>query len=271
MKNQFKAFIRVVKSINSDSFYNNFGSQNIIREPLIMAADKAEVKTILLERYPQFFQNGKIYEKETKDTAQFFYVVIYELFNSEKELIEKGPWTCCQCSQEHENQYISKPSISYKLFPDKLFCKDDDDTCLNNYKKEYYKHIEFPDDEYHITKFSNNYIYKITEKLTGKAYVGKTRNEPFFRWWNHLRHSSSPFGLYLRQTKISDWTFEVLEVLPHDIQDSEVFKVESNYMVEFDTIKNGFNSVVSNKSVLPDIEVNPNQMILDLTNQLLPD
>ncbi len=91
-------------------------------------------------------------------------------------------------------------------------------------------------------------VHKITEKATGKCYVGKTRNAPFFRWWNHLTHSSSPFGIYLRNTKLSDWTFEVLIQLPADIPDTEVFKVESEYIQKFDSINNGYNTLISNKN-----------------------
>lgn len=65
----FKAFIRVVKSIafKDTNEYMGFDTVEVIREPLIEARDKAEVKAALLEKYPQFFQNGKVYEKETKD------------------------------------------------------------------------------------------------------------------------------------------------------------------------------------------------------------
>ena len=74
-KQMFKAFIRVVKSIALNDYSCGFDTVEVLREPLILAKDKAEVKKILLEKYPQFFQNGKIYEKETKDQAQFFYVI----------------------------------------------------------------------------------------------------------------------------------------------------------------------------------------------------
>jgi len=251
--NYFKAFIRVVKSIASkdEYFVGGFDTVEVIREPIILAKDKTEVKKKLLEKYPQFFQNGKIYEKETKDQAQFFYVVIYPLYEWEKRQIEEGEWIYSQCGQVHGNKYVSKPRINERLFgADKLFCRSDDDVCITNFKKDKYKNIEFPDDEYHISKESPNYIYKCTEKETGKCYIGKTRNAPFFRWWNHLTHSSSQFGLYLRSTKLSEWTFEVLEELPSNISDSEVFKIESEYIVKFDSISNGFNSLISNKNVV---------------------
>lgn len=246
-KSYFKAIIKVVKSLQDQ--YNNdyFGKIEVLREPVIEADNKQEVKKFLADKYPQFFQNGKVYEKETKDTAQFFYVVIYPLHEYEKQLIAEGEWICDHCGEKHENKYISKPRINHRLFPEKLFCKSEEDICMEGYKKEYYKDVEFPDDVNFIKKDSPNYIYKVTEKKSGKCYIGKTRNAPFFRWWNHLTHSSSPFGLYLRSTKLSDWTFEVLAELPSNIDDSEVFKVESDYILEFNSINNGFNSVISNK------------------------
>jgi hypothetical protein len=240
-----------------------FDTVEVIREPLIEAKDKAEVKAILLEKYPQFFQNGKVYEKETKnDKAQFFYVVIFPLYQHEIELIKEGEWKCDYCGHIHENKYFSRP-LSSRKFDGKIFCGSDYKTgndivsepdCYERWKKEVaFKDVDLPDDLNYINVDSLNYIYKITEKATGKCYVGKTRNAPFFRWWNHLKHSSSPFGIYLQTTKLSDWTFEVLEELPSNILDTEVFKKESEYINKFNSINNGFNSVISNKSVVSDV------------------
>jgi hypothetical protein len=247
----FKAIIRVVKSIGTESGSYFGGDNDVLREPIIDAADKNEVKEILKRNHPQFFQNSKVYEKETKDTAQFFYVVIYPLYNWEMEQINEGKWICSSCGHVHENKYISKPRYSEKLFgKDILFCRsgDNGELCLNNYKRDKYKNIDFPDDENYIKKDSPNYIYKCTEKSTGKCYIGKTRNAPFFRWWNHLTHSSSPFGSYLRTTKLSDWSFEVLEELPPETGDSDILKIESEYINKYDSIDHGFNSVISYKA-----------------------
>jgi hypothetical protein len=147
----FKAFIRVVKSIAFNDYYG-FDTFDVVREPLIEAKDKNEVKQILFNKYPQFFQNGKVYEKETKDQAQFFYVVIFPLYEWEKKQIEEGEWICASCGQIHENKYI--------------------------------------------------------------------------------------------------WTFEVLDELPSNMANSEVFKIESKYIQKFDSINNGFNSLISNKTVV---------------------
>ena len=239
----FKAFIRVVKSISDYSF----GSENIIEERFIESESKETVKQYILDKYPQFFQNKKVYSRETKDEAQFFYVLIYPLYSYEVDLANAGEWKCEQCKEIHASKYHLRPYISRNLFPDKMFCGQ---TCIDNFKIDYYKNIELPDDECYIKKDSPNYIYKINEKSTGKCYIGKTRNAPFFRWWNHLKHSSSPFGLYLSKTKLSEWTFEVLEELPAETKDSDVFKIESEYIVKFDSINNGYNTLISKKSVL---------------------
>jgi hypothetical protein len=257
---KFKAFIRVVKSIcHTDSMWG-FDKVEVERIPLIEADDKNHVKRILAEEYPQFFQNGKVYEKETKDKAQFFYVVIFPLYSYEEKLIMEGEWKCEECGQVHESKYHSAPRINDRLLgSEMLFCKSADDVCLNSFLEKKYEGVELADNPYHIKKESPNYIYKITEKATGKCYIGKTRNAPFFRWWDHLTRSSSPFGLYLSKTKLSEWTFEVLEELPSNIKDSDVFKIESEYILKFDSISNGFNTLISNKQSK---EINSNQETL---------
>lgn len=247
----WKAYINVIKSLVDNNGW--FGDRNVIHEPLIEAETKQDALKIIAERYPQFFANGKVYTRETKDQAQFFYVNVYELSNNEIELIQSGEWTCTYCRQVHLNEYISRPRISYKMFVGDKFCsKDSPDSCFEKHKQAYYKNngVDMPDDLTYITAKSPTYIYKVTEKATGKCYIGKTRNEPFFRWWNHYKHSSSPFGQRLAQSNINEWTFEVLEILPPEVKDGEVFRIESTYMVQFNSIENGYNTVISNKKVL---------------------
>lgn len=257
----FKAYIRVVKSLNLENSYNCFDSVTVLVEKLIYAKDKKEVKEILLERYPQFFPTNKIYEKETKDTAQFFYVLIYPLSKYEIDDLNSESWECYGCGQIHENKYISRPKTYHKIGEQYLFCPNNDYYHPEKYSSEnanrclklFHGKIgdsEFPDDMNYVKVDSLNYIYKVTEKDTGRCYIGKTKNEPFFRWWNHLRHSRSPFGVYLRNTTLDKWTFEVLEIIPALYSNSEILAKESEYIQKFNSIENGFNTVISNKSVL---------------------
>jgi hypothetical protein len=243
----FKAFIRVVKSLSNersgDGFFGSslFGAENIVEERFIESKDKKGVLDFLLNKYPQFFPNNKIYTRETKDQAQFFYVVVFELYSYEV-LEHKESWKCSHCQQEYDSKYLHRPVI--KFYNENLyFCKND--ICDVEFKKQYYSQNEIPDDKKYINT-DICYIYKITEKGSGKCYIGKTLNAPFFRWWNHLTHSGSPFGIYFRQSNLSNWTFEVLEILEMKT-DAEVFETESNYIRLYNSIDNGFNTLISKK------------------------
>jgi hypothetical protein len=244
----FKAFIRVVKSLtderSGDGFFGNgfFGAENIVEERFIKAKDKKEVLDFLLNKYPQFFPNNKIYSRESKDDAQFFYAVVFELYGHEISA-HKQSWKCNHCQQEYDSKYLHKPVIKFYDDENMYFCKND--ICDIEFKKKYYEQNEIPDDK----RYGNTdicYIYKITEKGSGKSYIGKTLNAPFFRWWNHLTYSGSPFGIYFRESNLSNWTFEVIEILEKKT-DKEVFEIESNYIKLYDSIANGFNTLISKK------------------------
>ena len=90
--NYWSASIRVVKSLIEKDFF--FDTLEVIKIPMIEAESKEEIKAYVIEAYPQFFQNSKLYQKETKDEAQFFYVVIKKLSNWELGKINEGSWTC---------------------------------------------------------------------------------------------------------------------------------------------------------------------------------
>lgn len=256
----FNTLIRVCKSIQNMNSYD-WGNKTVVQET-IKAESKEEAKKIIMEKYPLFFQNWKIYSRETKDEAQFFYVLIYEYSKFWIDEWEK-PWECSYCKKIHENS-IENLKTSSSKFPWKYFCSwwnprtswgEERDFvemkgCIEWFEEEFYKNNNEEDNNYYISETSKYYIYKITEKNTWKSYIWQTRNAPFFRWWEHLKHSKSPFWLYLRETRLCDWSFEVLEELPHSSRYEEILKVESNYIVKYDSIKNWFNTLISNKSAL---------------------
>ncbi len=245
----YKAFIRVVKSIRGNEWSSEYYGaikKNVIEEPLIYAKSKEDVKRVLKQMYPQFFPNNKVYSRETKDKAQFFYVLIYELDYWEIKQLKSGRWSCSHCQREFENMYIKKcyQPICQQDY-NKLFC---DRQCYERYKIASVRtDVELLDNPNYIKESNPNYIYKITEKVTGKCYIGKTKNAPFFRWWEHLTHSSSPFGLYLSSTPLANWNFEIIEELPANVSDEIVFQTETKYIKKYNSIENGFNKVVSYK------------------------
>lgn len=252
----FKAFIKIVKSKQPHDM--SFIDATIIYEKLIYAKDKKDVKKILMEKYPQFFPENKVYEKESvKNPNQIFYVLIYPLREFEIILMNEGEWVCSGCGQKYENKYLKPPKNYTKIGKDYNFCnyyekgRDpniDPDICLNLFKGKVEENgIEPPDNMMFVNSDSCSYIYKVTEKATGKSYIGKTKNAPFFRWWEHLKHSRSPFGLHLRNTDLKEWTFEVLETLQPYVKEKEILRIESEYILKYDSINNGYNSVISNK------------------------
>lgn len=252
----FKAFIKIVKSKQPHDM--SFIDATIIYEKLIYAKDKKDVKKILMEKYPQFFPENKVYEKESvKNPNQIFYVLIYPLREFEIILMNEGEWVCSGCGQKYENKYLNPPKNYTKIGKNYNFCnyyekgRDpniDPDICLNLFKGKVEENgIEPPDNMMFVNSDSCSYIYKVTEKATGKSYIGKTKNAPFFRWWEHLKHSRSPFGLHLRNTDLKEWTFEVLETLQPYVKEKEILRIESEYILKYDSINNGYNSVISNK------------------------
>ena len=255
----FNVLIRVCKKIQwLDSM--DFWNKTIVQET-IKAKSKEEAKKIILEKYPQFFQNWKVYSRQTKDKAQFFYVLLYEYSDWHLKEWEKE-WECDFCKKKHENSIESEHlKVKNRKFEWKFFCSspnpkvswnDEIDfvelkSCASMYEEDFYKKNNLEDNQYYVHDNSKYYIYKITEKESWKSYIWQTRNEPFFRWWQHLSHSSSPFWIYLRQTELSDWTFEVLESRSHSTSYDEILKIESKYIIEYDAIENWFNSVISKK------------------------
>ena len=61
-------------------------------------------------------------------------------------------------------------------------------------------------------------IYKITNKRTKKSYIGKT-TRIVSRWLSHMssakKHKNRKHKFYnaINNSKITDWTFEILEVV----------------------------------------------------------
>lgn len=257
----FKAYIKLIKTLQGNNV--DWQKSTLVSERLIYANDKSEVKHFLKTKYPEFFPDGKVFEKESKTNPfQFSYVLIYELQNHEIIALNGGSWTCAGCGQTHSDRYTSPPKTYSKLGDKYEFCNpryysdpDEyrhefgrDDPCLKLFRSSDDEAGMMIDDHRFIRPDAPTYIYKITEKSTGKCYIGKTRNAPVWRWWQHLTSSSSPFGIYLRQTDLKNWTFEVLDELHPSINDQDVFKIESQYILDYSSIENGFNVMVSSKN-----------------------
>jgi group I intron endonuclease len=94
------------------------------------------------------------------------------------------------------------------------------------------------------------YIYKITNKLDGKQYIGKTRRDPYIRWREHkaYSHKDNPYSYLWRAIKkygIENFIFEVLE---SDVETNEILaKKEAGYILKYNSLApNGYNLEITN-------------------------
>lgn len=119
------------------------------------------------------------------------------------------------------------------------FCSQ---TCENDFIKD---HVITGDD----FLSSVPVIYKITEKPTNKVYIGKTSRSFTLRWWEHIKGNGGAKSLKQRfdETPITDWVFEVIEVLEIKSTQKYILERESYWIKYYNSIENGFNTIISNK------------------------
>ena len=84
----------------------------------------------------------------------------------------------------------------------------------------------------------DGFIYKVTNKVTGKSYIGQTRNTVEFRWRQHYKTKDNKY-FHKAIQKYGKENFEVttLEVCPvEQLNDREIY-----YINKYDTFKKGYN------------------------------
>lgn len=209
---------------------NSQNKETLIRG-IVDAEDKKEVKKYILEKHGDFFPNGQLFQK--RKAHEIVYVNIFELSDSWLSY-----WTaemrCHFCEKFITTKIESRNMGGYIRF------------CSDECESEHSKYVEITDDESH--KYQKAYIYKITQISTNKCYIAKTVNHFIWRWWQHLKvNSTTKFHEFLRNADINDIKFEVLEVLSH-YTDELVFQRETFWIIENDSIDNGFNTVIPSKA-----------------------
>lgn len=94
-------------------------------------------------------------------------------------------------------------------------------------------------------------IYRVTNTLNDKTYIGKTRKPFTIRWLEHLNcNAGNLFHRELRSTPISDWSFQVLEVCKREQSDDEISLIEQKYITIYDSAVSGYNSRNERNEVL---------------------
>lgn len=94
------------------------------------------------------------------------------------------------------------------------------------------------------------FIYKITNKVNNKVYIGQTRYTVEFRWRQHQhKQDNCYFHNAIRKWGVDNFTVEILEKCDVDLLDSrEIF-----YIAKYDSYKSGYNSTLGeegNKKIM---------------------
>lgn len=95
-------------------------------------------------------------------------------------------------------------------------------------------------------------IYKITNKVNGKSYIGQTRYTLEFRWRQHLhKKDNTYFHNAIRKYGAENFSLEVLEECPYfNLNEREIF-----YIAKYDSFNSGYNLTIGgdgNKRLLLD-------------------
>lgn len=100
-------------------------------------------------------------------------------------------------------------------------------------------------------------IYKITHKSSGKMYVGQSI-DILTRWREHLRtKDDSKFHKALRDSRITDFTFEILE----ECNQAELDKKEQYWISYYNSTAVGYNMTAGGSAgVLSDLNKNVKQV-----------
>ncbi len=94
-------------------------------------------------------------------------------------------------------------------------------------------------------------IYRITNKKSQMCYIGKTTQAFTLRWYQHFFHSGDcKFHRAIKESKITDWEFEVVEMvsIPGDIKtveeiESLIRQREIYHIKQNDSVLSGYNTV----------------------------
>ncbi len=213
-------------------------SRPILMQGIVRAKTKREVLNYLQDEYPEYFEGNKISQRLSKDSDQLVYVTVHPLTSywADYWLSEAE---CVVCHKK-------VPLIQIKKYLGDIDIRRY--TCSAECKRKYEENSNVYDTvALYQEKCKYYYIYKITNKINNKVYVGYTAREPIFRWWEHSKTKTTPLGKDFEEYGIECFTFEVLERrLKQYTSLDEIKRLETNYILLYDSINNGYNIIVSN-------------------------
>lgn len=92
-------------------------------------------------------------------------------------------------------------------------------------------------------------IYFVMNRESKKLYIGKTRLNPYIRWYQHRQDaalgSTAKFHVAMREGGFSLFEFQVFDTAETS---DELSAKEAKYIKQFNTVKDGYNTILPNVS-----------------------
>jgi len=196
----------------------------------VSAKNKAEAKEMIEKEYHKKFPL-RVLHKDIDNNE--FLLKIEDMTDNDylKSLFEKRE--CIECKTKFRRiDLYNNANVIYK----------GDKFCSDSCKQTYYERERAENFEQNQGFYDSiPVIYKITNKNNNKVYIGQTTQSFTLRWWQHIKWgvSDCKFHKAMRESKVTDWTFEVIEVVKDK---SKLDERESYYIKQFDSIKEGYNT-----------------------------
>ena len=226
------------KSGESDYSFGNWAFPPIF-SGRVFAKDKKEAKKIIEEEYHRKFPLRVL----SKDLGNHeFLLKIDDMEKNEylKALFEERK--CKECKQKFRRIDIYNDSnVRYK----------GTEYCSDSCKDKAYERARYEINESMFNESGNvPVIYKITNNVTNKCYIGQTIQSFTLRWWQHIKWGKSDckFHEAIRNSKLTDWKFEVIDIVASK---EKLDEREAFYMNYYDSISGGYNTAK--------VEVKPNE------------
>lgn len=224
------------QNANLNLYYSESRNNRELSMDCMICESREHFKSIIKDMYGT---DLRFQYRSNMKPGQLYCIIIGEHCYTPEKYFSRTEFDCDYC-KTHVVSYggyhsrISDSEIKYQLFniqeyKEKKFCCN---VCKSEFVKKEHERVSSDDDaEFFVTRdmFTSQiagYIYLITKKATGEFYVGQTAYAPMFRWAEHMK--TERFSL----SNITDYKFEVLEIVPKDekILEREKFWIQKKYL-----------------------------------------
>lgn len=219
---------------------------------MIAAANTKEARKLVEEEYGMKLPGSTL----KKDGEHQLYLLSFMDMTEKPYLYERfTKMTCDWCKREYtlNDKYLLNAGGSHQ------YCSIE---CANDFKvaeaiREGLPSVVGAND---FNGIHVPVIYKITNKITGKCYIGKTTQAFTLRWYQHFYQNDggTKFHAAIREYGADKWTFEIIELveIPPGTNKFDrhrfMLERETYWMNECNSINDGYNSAVSLKAEEPD-------------------